>query len=90
MFTVTVRDHVMIAHSFGGEVFGPGAAAARGDVRRGRELLRPGARPGRHRGRHRPGRPPSCTSVLADLNYRNLDDEAEFAGSNTSTEVMAR
>ena len=89
MFSVTVRDHVMIAHSFRGEVFGPaqrlhGATYVVDATFRREELDADGivvdiGRAGAEMG-----------AVLADLNYRNLDDEPDFAGMNTSTEALAR
>ncbi len=89
MFGVTVRDHMMVAHSFTGDVFGPaqrlhGAtfvvdATFRGDRLDADGILVDIAR---------------ATEVLAgvvgELSYRNLDDEPAFAGSNTTTEVLAR
>ena len=89
MFTVTVRDHMMIAHSFSGEVFGPaqrlhGATYVVDAAFSGPELgpdgilLDIGAATDLLR------------EVLGGLTYRNLDDEPDFAGVNTSTEVLAR
>jgi 6-pyruvoyl-tetrahydropterin synthase len=89
MYTVTVRDHFMIAHSFKGEVFGPAQRLHGATYVVDAEFRRPTLSDdgivvdiGRaidtlHR-------------VLGDLNYRNLDDEAGFAGRNTTTEVLAR
>ena len=89
MFGVTVRDHVMVAHSFEGAVFGPaqrlhGATYVVDATFRGPELgpdgilldiaLAAGA----------------LTETLAQLNYRNLDDEDAFKGANTSTETLSR
>lgn len=89
MFGVTVRDHVMVAHSFEGEVFGPaqrlhGATYVVDATFRGPDLGPDGilldigaaAR--------------TLAEVLAALNYRNLDDEDAFKGTNTSTEALAR
>jgi 6-pyruvoyl-tetrahydropterin synthase len=89
MFTVTVRDHMMIAHSFRGEVFGPaqrlhGATYVVDAAFSGPELgpdgilLDIGAATDLLR------------EVLGELTYRNLDDDPAFAGVNTSTEVLAR
>lgn len=89
MFTVTVRDHMMVAHSFRGDVFGPaqrlhGATYVVDASFSGPELgpdgilLDIGAAAGLFR------------DVLGELTYRNLDDEPAFAGVNTSTEVLAR
>ena len=89
MFTVTVRDHMMVAHSLSGEVFGPaqrlhGATYVVDAAFSGPELgpdgilLDIGAASELLR------------AVLADLTYRNLDDVPELAGVNTTTEVLAR
>ncbi|MEO5853139.1 MAG: 6-carboxytetrahydropterin synthase [Nocardioides sp.] len=89
MFGVTVRDHVMVAHSFVGEVFGPaqrlhGATYVVDATFRG-----PGLGPdgilldiGRAAAELR--------EVLAGLDYRNLDEVDDFVGTNTSTEALAR
>jgi 6-pyruvoyl-tetrahydropterin synthase len=89
MYSVTVRDHVMIAHSFRGEVFGPaqrlhGATYVVDLELQRAELDEDGlvvdiglaAR--------------ALGEVLGELNYRNLDDEPAFAGRNTTTEFLAR
>ena len=89
MYSLTVRDHFMIAHSFKGETFGP-AQALHGatyvvDVTFKRpELDADGVvvdigLAGRH-----------LNLVLGALNYRNLDDEPAFVGKNTTTEMLAR
>jgi 6-pyruvoyl-tetrahydropterin synthase len=89
MFSVTVRDHVMIAHSFKGDVFGPaqrlhGATYLVDVAFRRRTLDADGivvdiGRAG-----------DVLRRVLADLNFRNLDEVAEFAGRNTTTEFLAQ
>ena len=89
MFSVTVRDHVMIAHSFRGEVFGPaqnlhGATYVVDATFRRADLDADGIVVDIGRAIE------ELKAVLADLNYRNLDDEPAFAGTNTSTEVLAR
>jgi 6-pyruvoyl-tetrahydropterin synthase len=89
MFTVTVRDHMMIAHSFRGEVFGPaqalhGATYVVDATFRRAELDADGIVVDIGRAIE------ALHAVLADLNYRNLDDVAGFAGTNTTTEVLAR
>jgi 6-pyruvoyl-tetrahydropterin synthase len=89
VFGVTVRDHVMIAHSFNGEVFGPaqrlhGATYVVDATFRGPDLGPDGILVDIGRAAE------ELKSVLAALNYRNLDDEDEFKGSNTSTEALAR
>ena len=89
MFSVTVRDHMMIAHSFRGEVFGPAqrlhGATYVVDATFRRETLdadnivvdigRAAA---------------ELHAVVSELSYRNLDEEAAFAGVNTSTEALAK
>ena len=89
MYSVTVRDHMMIAHSLRGEVFGP-AQSLHGatyvvDVEfRRRELGADGIVVDI-------GLASSVVrSVLGDMNYRNLNEEEAFAGRNTTTEVLAR
>ena len=89
MFSVTVRDHMMIAHSLRGEVFGSAqrlhgatyvvdATFRRGDLDADGIVVDIGRAAEELR------------AVLTDLTYRNLDDEPEFAGMNTSTEALAR
>ncbi len=89
MFGVTVRDQVMVAHSFRGEVFGPAqrlhgatfvvdATFRREDVDADGLVVDIGAAAG------------LLSAVLGELTYRNLDDEPELAGTNTTTEVLAR
>lgn len=89
MFAVTVRDHIMIAHSFDGEVFGPaqrlhGATYVIDVTFRGPDLGPDGILVDIGRAAD------ELRGVLAAMNYRNLDDEDEFKGLNTSTEVIAR
>jgi 6-pyruvoyl-tetrahydropterin synthase len=88
MYTLAVSDHVMIAHSFVGEIFGPaqqlhGATyAVEVEVRRAQldadglvcDIGRALA---------------TLKEVLAELNYRNLDELPEFRGRNTTTEFLA-
>ncbi|QIX27242.1 6-carboxytetrahydropterin synthase [Nocardioides sp. JQ2195] len=89
MFSVNVRDHVMVAHSFEGEVFGPaqrlhGATYVVDATFRGPELGPDGILVDI-------GLVASeLHEVLATVNYRNLDDDDAFAGMNTSTEALAR
>ena len=89
MFEVTVSDHMMIAHSLPGEVFGPAqalhgatyvveAAFAREDLDADGIVLDIGRATD------------SLRDVLADLDYRNLDMVESLAGLNTTTEVLAR
>jgi 6-pyruvoyltetrahydropterin/6-carboxytetrahydropterin synthase len=89
MYSLTVRDHVMIAHSFRGEVFGPaqrlhGATYVVDAEFRRRELDADGIVVDIGRALD------VLKQVLADLNFRNLDDEPAFAGRNTTTEFLAR
>ena len=89
MYSVTVRDSVMIAHSLDGEIFGPaqrmhGATYVVDATFRGPELDPNGIVVDIGRAAEQ------LRAVLADLNYRNLDDEPAFAGVNTTTETLAR
>jgi len=89
VFSVTVRDHMMIAHSFRGDVFGPaqrlhGATYVVDATFRRAELDADGIVVDIGRATD------ALHAVLGALNYRNLDDEADFAGANTTTEVLAR
>jgi 6-pyruvoyl-tetrahydropterin synthase len=89
MFTVCVRDHFMIAHSFKGKVFGPArnlhGATYVVDV----EFRRPQL--------DEDGvvvdiglASDALQSVVSALNYRNLDENPAFAGQNTTTEFLAQ
>jgi len=89
MYTVCVRDHMMIAHSFSGEVFGPaqrmhGATYVVDVEFRRRELDADGIVVDIGRGTD------ALREVLGALNYRNLDEEADFTGRNTTTELLAK
>jgi 6-pyruvoyl-tetrahydropterin synthase len=89
VFSVTVRDHVLIAHSLRGEVFGPaqrlhGATYVVDATFRRADLDGDGIVVDIGRATEVLG------EVLGDLGYRNLDDEAELAGMNTTTEALAR
>jgi 6-pyruvoyl-tetrahydropterin synthase len=89
MFALEVRDHIMIAHSFKGEIFGP-AQAMHGatfvvdaclfadDLDDHALLVDIGAFAD------------ALKAILAPLNYSNLDDLPEFSGQNTTTEFLAR
>src|SRR3954468_14755780 len=88
MYTVTVRDHFMIAHSFHGEAFGPaqrlhGATYVvdlefqRGELDANGVVVDIGLAG------------EVLKTTLAALNYRNLDEEPAFAGRNTTTEFLA-
>ncbi len=89
MYSLTVRDHVMVAHSFRGEVFGPaqrlhGATFVVDTTFRRPELDADGLVVDIGLASQ------ALAAVLGDLAYRNLDDEPDFAGMNTTTEVLAR
>ncbi|MEU5565127.1 MULTISPECIES: 6-pyruvoyl trahydropterin synthase family protein [Micromonospora] len=89
MFSVTVRDHMMIAHSFRGDVFGPaqrlhGATFVVDATFRRAELDEDGIVVDIGLATDQ------LKAVLGELTYRNLDDEPAFAGVNTTTEVLAR
>ncbi|MYI74742.1 MAG: 6-carboxytetrahydropterin synthase [Acidobacteria bacterium] len=89
MYSLTVRDHFMIAHSFRGEVFGPaqrlhGATYVVDVTFRRPELDGDGVVVDIGLASER------LDAVLAKLRYRNLDEDPAFAGRNTTTEVLAR
>ena len=89
MFGLTVRDHMMVAHSFRGEVFGPaqrlhGATFVVDATFRGETLDADGILVDIGRATE------VLKEVVGELSYRNLDDEPAFAGTNTTTEVLAR
>jgi 6-pyruvoyltetrahydropterin/6-carboxytetrahydropterin synthase len=88
MYTVTVSDHVMIAHSFRGAVFGPaqrlhGATYGVEATFRRRDLDQDGIVCDIGRAIE------LLKEVLAPLAFTNLDDLPEFAGKNTTTEFLA-
>jgi 6-pyruvoyl-tetrahydropterin synthase len=88
VFSVTIRDHLMIAHTLRGEVFGPaqrlhGAtyvvdATFRRASLDGDDIVVDIGRAAE-----------VLRAVLGELGYRNLDEEIEFAGMNTTTEALA-
>ena len=89
MFSVTVRDHMMIAHSLRGEVFGPaqrlhGATYVVDATFRRAALDDDGLVVDIGRAAE------ALRAVVGELSYRNLDDEPELAGVNTTTEALAR
>ena len=89
MYSVTVRGHIMIAHSFRGEVFGPaqqlhGATYVVDVELRSLDLDENGIVVDIGRATD------ALHAVLAGLNYRNLDTDPAFAGRNTTTEFIAR
>src|SRR6201994_5024844 len=89
MYTVCVRDHMMIAHSFTGEVFGPARRLHGATYVVDVEFRRPALdADGIVVDIGRAG--DVLRSLLATLSFRNLDDEDEFAGRNTTTEFLAR
>jgi 6-pyruvoyl-tetrahydropterin synthase len=89
MFCLTVRDHIMIAHSFRGEVFGPAQRLHGATFVVDLELQRPDLDDnGIVADIGLVGE--LLKAVLAPLNYRNLDELPEFAGRNTTTEALAR
>ena len=89
MFSVTVRDHMMIAHSFRGEVFGPAQRLHGATYVVDATFRRADSTPTTSWSTSA-GRPRSCTPCVGELSYRNLDDEPAFAGMNTSTEALAQ
>ncbi|MGW2498972.1 6-carboxytetrahydropterin synthase [Streptomyces pseudogriseolus] len=89
MFSITVRDHIMIAHSFRGEVFGPaqrlhGATFLVDATFRREQLDEDNIVVDIGLATQELG------AVVGELNYRNLDNESDFAGVNTSTEYLAK
>jgi 6-pyruvoyl-tetrahydropterin synthase len=89
VFSVTVRDHLMIAHSFRGEVFGP-AQRLHGATYLVDATFRRAALDADNIVVDIGRAAEQLHAVVGELTYRNLDDEAAFAGSNTSTEALAR
>ena len=89
MFSVTVRDHMLIAHSLSGEVFGPaqrlhGATYVVDATFRRAELDADSIVVDIGRAAE------ALNAVVAELAYRNLDEEPALAGINTTTEALAR
>ena len=89
MYAVNVRDHFMIAHSFRGEVFGPAQRMHGATYVVDLELRRVAL--------DSDGivvdvglATQVLREVLSELNFRNLDEQPEFAGKNTTTEFLAR
>jgi 6-pyruvoyltetrahydropterin/6-carboxytetrahydropterin synthase len=88
MYSVTVRDHMMIAHSFQGKMFGPAQRLHGATYVVDMEFRRPDL--------DADGvvvdiglATAVLRQILAALNYRNLDDEPDFKGCNTTTEFLA-
>jgi len=89
MFSVTVRDHMMVAHSFRGEVFGPaqqlhGATFLVDATFRRAELDADGIVVDIALASE------ELKAIVGQFNLRNLDDEPTLAGTNTTTEVLAK
>ncbi|WP_235041663.1 6-pyruvoyl trahydropterin synthase family protein [Vreelandella profundi] len=89
MYRLCVRDHFMIAHSFKGEIFGPaqrthGATYVVDVVFQRPELDEDGLVIDIGLASE------TVKEVLAGYNFRNLDEESEFSGKNTTTEFMAK
>ena len=89
MFAVEVRDHIMIAHSFRGALFGPaqalhGATFVVDAAFIAERLDNNGVVVDIGRAHD------ALKAILAPLNYRNLDDIPEFKGANTTTEFMTK
>jgi 6-pyruvoyl-tetrahydropterin synthase len=89
MFSVTIRDHMMIAHSLRGEVFGPAqrlhgatfvvdASFRRASLDADGIVVDIGLASD------------ALGSLMGELGYRNLDDEPAFAGMNTTVEALAK
>ncbi len=89
MYSLCVRDHIMVAHSFRGAIFGPAQALHGATFVVDAEVRRPrldsdglvvdiGLLSAK------------LKAILSDLNYRNLDDEPAFSGQNTTTEFLAK
>jgi 6-pyruvoyl-tetrahydropterin synthase len=89
MFSLTVRDHMMVAHSLPGKVFGPaqrlhGATFVVDATFRRRELDRDGLVVDIG------AAATALRSVLGELGYRNLDDDDTLGGTPTTTERLAQ
>lgn len=89
MYSLNVREHFMIAHSFKGEAFGPaqrlhGATYVVDATFRRAELDADGLVVDIALGADK------LREILGAMNYRNLDDDPAFAGKNTTTEFLAR
>jgi len=88
MYSLAVSDHVMIAHSFVGEIFGP-AQQLHGATYAVEMEVRRAALDGHGLVCDIGLALATLKAVLGELNYRNLDDLAEFRGRNTTTEFLA-
>lgn len=88
-YSLTVRDHMMVAHSFSGEMFGPaqalhGATFVVDATFRAADLDENGVVVDIGRASD------ALRGILSSLSYRNLDDEPQFQGVNTTTERLCR
>lgn len=90
MFSVGVREHVMIAHSFKGEVFGPAQALHGATFVIDCEFRRPTLAEGSNIVVDIGRAGEALKAILAELNYQNLDELPMFKGQNTTTEFLAR
>jgi len=88
VYSLNVREHFMIAHSFKGEIFGPAQSMHGATYLVDLEMRRPAL--------DKDGlvvdiglASQSLKDVLAELNFKNLDEVPEFAGKNTTTEFLA-
>jgi 6-pyruvoyl-tetrahydropterin synthase len=89
MYTVSVRDHLMIAHSFKGEVFGPAQRLHGATYVVDVEFRRPDVdADGIVVDIGRAGE--TLRRLISEVNYRNLDDVPAFTGRNTTTEFLAK
>lgn len=89
MYTVSVRDHFMIAHSFTGAVFGPAQRLHGATYVVDVEFRRPELDSDNivvDIGRALD----TVRAILGELNFRNLDEHPAFSGRNTTTEFLAR
>ena len=89
LFAVEVRDHIMVAHSFRGEVFGPaqalhGATFVIDAAFIAEELDKNGIVVDIGLAHE------VLKEIVKSLNYRNLDDVPEFKGQNTTTEFLTK
>ena len=89
MFSLTIRDHLMIAHSFRGETFGR-AQRLHGATYIVDATFRRSALDADNLVVDIGRATDQLRAVLDDLDYRNLDEEPDFAGMNTSTEALAQ
>jgi 6-pyruvoyl-tetrahydropterin synthase len=89
VFSVTVRDHMMVAHSFRGDVFGP-AQRLHGATYVVDATFRRPTLDADHIVVDIGRAAELLHAVLAELTYRNLDEMPDFLGVNTSTEMLAK